>query len=431
MMNRDYVFDRIGAEGKVSTLPHTLSEILMALRKSTTSADELANIIKRDVSLTAKILRAANSPFYRRAKEISTVSSAVILLGSRAVQALALSVSIYDLFKEKDSKQLGLKEFWKHSLEIAILGRMLAEKSNYPVPEEAFVCGLLHDAGILILEKVFPELYCRIIDESRKGACLHICEKETFDCTHAEVISFLAEKWNFPEAISMALVNHHTLPSNTNGAGVQLDSILYVAEAISNLSFELPLETVIANRRDCAKIMGSFGIEEDITELSAQRLDDVIEAARFLDIDIGSPFELVSAANEQLYKLYVALDNLFHEQIVLQQRLISDEKRKTALKSLGIVLATLSHYINNSTASILGRAQLLGMALSSGEVIDEYGTAKDAVDIIQKSVDNITAVLEELSDLKDFDTIPYFENSRIIDIERKVRHRLQELEWQK
>ncbi|MCP4631680.1 MAG: HDOD domain-containing protein [candidate division Zixibacteria bacterium] len=430
-MERDQVLAVIQKNDEISTLPQTLVEILAIIGDENSSADDMAKIIKRDISLTAKVLRVANSPYYGRLRGVSTVSSAIVLLGFRAVKAIVLSVSVYEHFKTEENNSIDLKLFWKHCLEVAILSRNISEKFRYEIPEEAFVTGLLHDMGILILHKHFPEEYAGILNEVKDGKLLYECENEVFGCNHADVIGFLAEKWNLPENMTVALANHHSLPLNPANEILQLEHFLNLSDKASKFSFDFSRLQFETRYKEFEVILRTLGItKNEMATMTKPLLDEIITTAQFLDIDIGSPMELVSSANEMLYELFVSMDNLLREQVVLQEQVVCEEKRKSSIKALRIILATFSHYINNATASILGRAQLLGLSLSKGDVIDNEGIVQNTVDVIQKSIDNINAVLQELKVLEDFDTVPYYENSSIINIENNVRRRLKELEME-
>ncbi len=428
-MDKEEVFKKIKGNDKISSLPQSICEVLSALRENNVSAEKIASIIKKDIALTTKILLIANSPFYRRSKEISTVSSAVMLLGMRAVQALALSVAVYDLFKDNDENKLNPKIFWKHSIEIAILSRNLAQKLSYPVEEEAFVAGLLHDVGMLVMENTFPEEYREVLGKTHNGMSLPDAEREIFGCSHAEAAGFLAERWNLPEVLREALANHHSKQSFDTKPNGRLDQIIYIADKLGSHPFEYSPTSIVENRRECMEALKKYGVEQDeVEDILSSQLDEVIETAKYLDIDIGSPVELLGSANEMLYNLYMNIDNLLREQSAIKEKLIEEEKRKSSIRSMRILLATLSHYINNATAAILGRAQLLELSIAKGDLIDTNGSGEISLKIIQRSVDSITAVLSELKVLENFDTVRYFENSMILDIEGKLRRRLKELE---
>ncbi len=427
-MDKKEILDLVSKDDKISALPQVLSKVLEIIGNETASVDDLAKVIGQDAALTARILKAANAPLYKRTRQIGTINAAVSLLGFRTVQSLALSVSVYDLLNDDSTNSIPLEKFWKHSLEVAILSRMLAKKGGYPVAEEAMVAGLLHDAGILVLHRVIPDEYCKVLEKPLNGKMLADYESELLGCTHADIIGFLAQKWNLPDIITHAAANHHKPVKIDSIENTSLDAYLYVAEKLSAHQLEESYARLFDNRIESSRIVQALGIEDDILSLSALQLYEVVNTAQCLEIDIGSPFELVSSANEQLFEVFKVLDDLMRKQLIGQKQLIKDERRKTAFSSLKIILATLSHYVNNATASILGRAQLLELALQRGDLIDRKELALKSLEVIQKSVANITAVLEELKVLQDFDTVPYYENSRIIDIEENVRKRTKQLQ---
>ncbi|MBK7143069.1 MAG: HDOD domain-containing protein [bacterium] len=141
----------------------------------------------RDPAMTAKVLRIANSPYYGAGRNISTVTQAVVTLGMRTVTALTLYSSVYKLVGDWKT-QINRTRFWRHSLEVAIGSRMIYEALGKKPSEEAFVAGLLHDIGILVLENS-SEKYRQIWRQVQQGENLVELKSSSGDepCSSREI----------------------------------------------------------------------------------------------------------------------------------------------------------------------------------------------------------------------------------------------------
>ncbi|MCP4706192.1 MAG: HDOD domain-containing protein, partial [candidate division Zixibacteria bacterium] len=205
------IFYKILSEHKeLSSLPQVLAEVLKISSDDNSSADDLTRVILKDPALTAKLLRVVNSPFCGQAREVSSIKQAVMALGIRTVMALALSTSVYDL-TDRITSLIDRKKFWRHSLEVAIASRMIAEKIGYKSPEEAFVVGLLHDIGVLILESSFPEEFKRIWRLVESGEKQELIEQKTWGTDHARAGQFLMDQWGIPKKLGEAIGAHHEM----------------------------------------------------------------------------------------------------------------------------------------------------------------------------------------------------------------------------
>jgi HD-like signal output (HDOD) protein len=195
----------------IPTLPQVVEKIIDIVDNPTTSASDLNKAISMDQALSAKILKLVNSAFYGFPKKIETLTQAIVILGFNTVRSLALSISMVDFFSGKGSKhRLNYPEFWRHSIGVSILARELAKKSFPAITEEAFVAGLLHDIGIIILDQFLPVEYARTFQMMRSDKILlYEAEQKTLGLTHADVGRMLAERWNLPDPLMYSISFHH------------------------------------------------------------------------------------------------------------------------------------------------------------------------------------------------------------------------------
>ncbi len=193
------------------SLPTVVTQLINLVGDPATSARDISQLISADQALTAKILKVANSAFYGFPRKIATVQLAIVVLGFETVKNLGLSVAVLKRFHAGKAHPLfDRQQFWEHAIGCGVAARMLVRKRNRKLEGEAFVAGVLHDIGKLILIEYFPDEF----GESLELACdelLTISEAEmkVIGVTHAEIGGWLAEKWNLPESLVQAITYHH------------------------------------------------------------------------------------------------------------------------------------------------------------------------------------------------------------------------------
>ena len=145
---------------KPPTLPHILLKLIEACGVEKGSSREISAIIDKDPSLSIKILRMVNSAYHGLPYRVINIRQAVTILGTNAIRNIAVCTSVYEVFNHgKESVDFNLKLFWWHSLKCAVLSKLIAEKIAYGQPDEAFLSGLLHDIGRMVLWVNFQEQY--------------------------------------------------------------------------------------------------------------------------------------------------------------------------------------------------------------------------------------------------------------------------------
>jgi putative nucleotidyltransferase with HDIG domain len=194
------------------TLPTVVSKMIEMIDDRGASAQDLANLISTDAALTARLLKMANAPYNGFQREISTVDAAVSVLGIDTVKDMGLSLSVFDAFKDAGPAAAGFDavKFWEHSAACGAAARNLSAKTAPEHSGEAFVAGLLHDIGKIILNQYFGNEWVEALKKSRDENCdLDKAENEVFGVSHSGVGAWLTEKWNLPHLICDAVKHHH------------------------------------------------------------------------------------------------------------------------------------------------------------------------------------------------------------------------------
>jgi len=193
---------------ELPTLPIVSQKILEIIDNVKTNVSDLTEVIYSDPSLTAKILKVANSAYYGFPQEITTLERAVPLLGFSAVKSLALSLSVLKILpssKKHDSKFFNPEGLWHHSLGVALCMKEIASfsKRKRDDSEYLFIVGLLHDVGKIVLDQFFHDDFCAVLEKANanKNKKLHDIELEIIGVDHCDITAMLLTRWKFPEII--------------------------------------------------------------------------------------------------------------------------------------------------------------------------------------------------------------------------------------
>lgn len=419
--------DRIQKGGSLLSLPQSLSQILTMMTADDFSMEDLSNVIMKDPGLTSRVLRMANSAFYRQRAEISTVNQAVMMLGVMQVKCLALSASIFQTDLLQTRYQIDVKEMFSHFISVAIGCRMLAEAVDFKAAEEAFVAGLLHDIGLVYFIHHYPDDYRTVIDRVGGYSNLVEAEQDILGIDHAAIGEMLARKWNFPENLCAAIGDHHRVPDE-----IEDHTILHfvqLSELINKPVIDSRLKNIEQRLAHINHLGGQLQLDRrKIDEIAFSLLAETITTAKYLGIDIGDPVEVVTRANKELLDSYLTIENLFRERQELSRRILAEERRAAMMETKNIALATLSHYINNAAMAISGRGQMVTMFVDRGEIVDENRRLETVVAVIEKSVNKIMAVLQEMRELTNLEEIEKYSDSQAINIDDRVKDRLRRME---
>lgn len=217
---------------EVPALPNVAVKVLKMTEDPMASARDIGNTIAVDVALTSRVLRIANSAYYGMPRSISTVQEAVVILGMQVLRNLALAAASYDMLKREFSAYgLAAGELWRHSITCALAAQIIAKETRAVRSEEAFVAGLLHDIGKVILNVHAASQFQAIMALAELDALpFHEAERAVLGFDHAEVGARLAEKWNLPHALCSAIGGHHDL--SQDGDAPQLTAVVHVANHV-------------------------------------------------------------------------------------------------------------------------------------------------------------------------------------------------------
>jgi HD-like signal output (HDOD) protein len=196
--------------GNPPSLPRTYYELVQVLERPYASLSQLSDLILQDQSLTARILKLANSAFYGQASEIGTMEAAIQVVGFREIHNLVLATSVIQAFARLPPELVDVPSFWSHSIACGVGSALLAEAEHESEPQRFFIGGLLHEIGRLILFLNAPHESRQILDRCREeGELSSKVEQEVVGFDHAILGAELAAFWKLPQAIIHTIAGHH------------------------------------------------------------------------------------------------------------------------------------------------------------------------------------------------------------------------------
>jgi putative nucleotidyltransferase with HDIG domain len=399
-----------------------MAEILRICDDPDSSLSELGEVIMRDVALMARVLKVANSPYYGTSQEISSIRLAVLTLGAARVKSLSLSLSLYEL-SNKIGGRVNLKDFWRHSLNVACVAELIAKKVEPALMEEAFVCGCLHDIGVLVLDNIYAKDYAKVFQATAAGGDLVRVEQQLLEIDHAVAGEMVARIWNFPQRYCETIAHHHDIIGlESERKQDKLSLIINLANRLATFALEISQSTdrtLLSNREIVASNLGLSSA--DLKEIEYEALSKLLVTAKFLEMDVGTPVELLQRSTAQLYELYAQMEDMYKQLRETKDQLDEEKLNKVALESLQAIIATFSHYLNNAAAAISGRTQLLELAHKRGDISDPTGILTKSLPVYGKAIDQILSVIDKLKKVTIFKTAIYHDNTRIIDFEKELR----------
>ncbi|MEF2230833.1 MAG: HDOD domain-containing protein [Pseudodesulfovibrio sp.] len=220
-------------EAGLASFPDIYFRIREVLEDENATAEAIARVVSTDISLSAKLLRLVNSPFYGFPQEIDSVSRAVALVGTRELSTLALGISAINYFRDIPPELVDMRSFWRHSITCGVIAKILADTQTGLASERFFTAGLLHDVGRLILFKKLPYACTEAMLYARENAIpLVEAEREILGFDHTDISRPLLLSWKFPEALSSMINCHHDPMAFPNPLE---PSVIHVADTLTNV----------------------------------------------------------------------------------------------------------------------------------------------------------------------------------------------------
>ena len=417
---------------KLDTLPSVpavATEILNVFSKEDPDLDKVIKLIEADQAITMKLLKLVNSAYFGFRNPVTSVPRAVALLGLTQLRSVLLSVTVSEsLLKPLRRKTLkGQEDLWKHSLGCAVWSELIAETVDEELKTDAFVGGLLHDVGKLILEECFPEKY-ELVDKrcQDEHEPWFIAEKEILGIDHTTVGKWLAAKWNLPRTLIQTIWLHHQPLSALLDLDFVINKKLIAIVSLSNmLAHEIMADSlsVLQSAPELEEVLDFLGISaQQLEELKITVGKRYSERTTVLDIkyqdEISFYYEALQRANKKLAELaskgaeYAALAKVNHDLRLLHGLNLELARVQDPEEVLDRIADVLSSELNEEEGVIYY------LSKSDKKLLGRYWKSGDKPETIEADLDeDLNPVEVQISGLSDqFNNLISTCHARFMDI---------------
>lgn len=265
----------------IATLPEITMQIINLVEDTSSTAQDLQNVISNDPALCARILKVVNSSFYGLPGQVSSINRAIVMLGLNAVKNIAIAASLAKLFRGGDlTPQFSAKMLWSHSNAVAIASKMIANELDLGLGDEAYLAGLMHDIGIM-LEMQYDrnqliDVVSRTGPDSEGVPANDMLEVElgVFGATHEDFGRGLCSQWKFPASFA-AVCGHHHDPLTAPEEHRRLVCLVTVADCVAaSLGTGYRLDLISTEIPGVA--MDEIGLTDHILENLIPQIDEAL-----------------------------------------------------------------------------------------------------------------------------------------------------------
>jgi putative nucleotidyltransferase with HDIG domain len=191
------------------TIPIVAIKVMQLIESESATAEELAKIVASDPAVAARVLKISNSSFYGCQRQIQTLSGAIIVLGFSTLRSLVVAASVKQVYKPYGLTE---KMLWEHSFAAGLAARIIATQTRAANEEEAFLAGLFHDIGKIIMNTLDRVKFQEVMQHCyNEGTSFGEAERGVYPFGHDEVGAYVIRKWNLPEVLTTAILQHHKL----------------------------------------------------------------------------------------------------------------------------------------------------------------------------------------------------------------------------
>jgi len=195
---------------KLVSLPDIYYRLEQAIVDPGSTTDSIAELLRSDPDLCARMLRMANSAFYSFPTPIETIERAVSTIGLRQIRELVLVTAVIKAFEGIPPEKVDMASFWEHSVAVGILAREIGQAAGIPGAQGFYIPGLLHDLGRLVMYLKLPGLMNDLLEQRESSArVMYELEYEILSYSHADIGGCLLEFWKLPPSISEPVTLHH------------------------------------------------------------------------------------------------------------------------------------------------------------------------------------------------------------------------------
>lgn len=196
---------------RLPPMPQTVSEVMQMSRSEDFAVGDLAQVVCKDPTLAARVLKLCNSGFYGLGKEVTSIQRAVVLLGFEMTKNLVLSSFVHSVIQGDFEAYAQTSDgLWEHSFGSATACLALAEQTAPDLTDVAYTAGLLHDIGKVVLATLLAPRFQEVVEAVKtRRIPFPQAEREVLGTNHAEVGALVAERWNLAPVLRDVIRSHH------------------------------------------------------------------------------------------------------------------------------------------------------------------------------------------------------------------------------
>ncbi|MCP3942449.1 MAG: HDOD domain-containing protein [Desulfobacteraceae bacterium] len=195
----------------IKTLPHIAIRLSKMISDDTCTMEEFEEVIRLDPTLVVRLLRLVNSAYYSLRFKVKTISESIVFIGVDSLRNMVVVEALKGIFKlSKNEEIFSKKRLWLHCATVSICSQMIAERLFGLNSENVFLCGILHDIGMIVENQVVPELFCQTCKIYEPGlAPITQYETEIIGTNHCAIGCLLAQEWKLSSEVQKGIREHH------------------------------------------------------------------------------------------------------------------------------------------------------------------------------------------------------------------------------
>ncbi len=193
------------------TLPHVVTKLSKLINDEDSTMKDFEDVIKMDPTLVVRLLRLVNSPFYGLTQKVDSISRAVAFIGMKNLHNLAITDALMNIFKSSGPNDgiFSRQQLWLHCAAVSICSKLLAERIFGINGDNAYLCGILHDIGIIVEEQVAGNAFLAACEACGTSGALDIFEREHLNTDHCEIGYLMTSEWKMPLTVQESIRDHH------------------------------------------------------------------------------------------------------------------------------------------------------------------------------------------------------------------------------
>ena len=196
---------------EVSPFPRVVAQLTNLINDADSTVKQFEDIIQMDPVLVVRVLKLVNSSAFSLMQQVDSIGRAIAFLGIRNLHNLAVTESLHGMFGEdsKSGSNFSRKQLWLHSATTALTSKLVAERIFGQKGDEAYLCAILHDIGIIVEAQVSPNEFYHICEECSEEASFTELEQKVFKTDHRETGYLITKQWNMPPEVPETILAHH------------------------------------------------------------------------------------------------------------------------------------------------------------------------------------------------------------------------------